>query len=78
MMDINCHVLTGRLSRALTQESIGLRKITKDRLGMLCQNTHASGSEQIDGVWTTSDVTITAVKWLSYEESPADHRALCF
>jgi hypothetical protein len=45
MMDINCHVLTGRLSRALTQESIGLREITKDHLGSLCPNTHASGSE---------------------------------
>jgi hypothetical protein len=61
MMDINCHVLRGRLSRALTHESIGLHKITKDHLGYLCPNTHASGSGQIDGVWATSDVTITAV-----------------
>ena len=30
MMDANCHVLTGRLSRALTHPSIGLREITKD------------------------------------------------
>jgi hypothetical protein len=39
MMDANCNVLTGRLSRALTQESIGLREITKDHLGSLCPNT---------------------------------------
>jgi hypothetical protein len=43
MMDANCNVLTGRLSRALTQESIGLREITKDHLGSLYPNTHASG-----------------------------------
>jgi hypothetical protein len=64
--------------RALTQESIGLREITKDHLESLCPNTHASGSEQIDGGWATTDITITAVKWLSYEESPGDHRACVF
>ena len=78
MMDANCHVLTGKLSRALTDESIGLREITKDHLQQLCPNTHASGSEQIDGVWCSSDITITAVKWLTYEESPGDHRASVF
>eukprot|EP00956_Cyclotella_meneghiniana_P032414 scaffold89146_cov64-Cyclotella_meneghiniana.AAC.5 len=78
MMDANCNVLTGRLSRALTQDSIGLLEITKDHLGSLCLNTHTSGSEQIDGIWVTSDITITAVKWLSYEESPGDHRSCIF
>lgn len=76
MMDINCNVLTGRLSRALVE--VGFREITKDHLGTLCPNTHASGSEQIDGVWTTSDITITAVKWLTYDESPGDHRTCVF
>ena len=76
MMDINCHVLTGRFSRALADN--GLREITKDFLGELCPNTHSSGSEHIDGVWTTSDITVTAVKWLPYEESPGDHRACIF
>jgi hypothetical protein len=75
MMDANCNVLTGRLSRALTQESIGLREITKDNLGSLCPKTHASGSEQIDGIWVTSDITITAVKWLPFEELSGDHRS---
>jgi hypothetical protein len=78
MMDANCHVLTGRMSRALTHESIGLQEITKDHLGSLCPNTHASSSEQIDGVWVTSDITITAVKWLHFEESPGDHRSCIF
>jgi hypothetical protein len=78
MMDANCHVLTGRLSQASTHESIGLREITKDHLGSLCPNTHASGSEQIDGVCLTSDITITAVKWLPFEESPGDHRSCIF
>lgn len=66
MMDINSHILTGKLSHALMQESIGLREITKDYLGHLCPNTHASGSEQINGIWATSDIMITAIKWLSY------------
>ena len=78
MMDANCHVLTGRLSRALTHPSIGLREITKDILGSLCPHTHIRGSEQIDGVWTTSDITVTAVKWLPFEESPGDHRTCIF
>jgi hypothetical protein len=73
-----CNVLIGRLSRALTQESIGLREITKDHLGSLCPNTHASGSEQIDGIWVTSDITITAVKWLPFEMSPGDHLSCIF
>ena len=76
-MDANCHDLTGRLSRALTHPSIGLHEITKDFLGSLCPNTHARGSEQIDGVWTTSDITSTAVKWLPFEESPGDHPRTC-
>jgi hypothetical protein len=78
MMDANCHVLTGRLSQALTHESIGLREITKDHLGSLCPNTHASGSEQTDGIWVTSDITITAVKWLPFEELHGDHRSCIF
>ncbi len=41
MMDANCHVLTGRLTRALSHPLIGLREITKDFLGSLCPNTHA-------------------------------------
>lgn len=77
MMDINFHVLTGRLSQALTHDSIGLRKITK-HLGVLCPNMHASGYEQKDGVLVTSDISIPAVKLLLYEESPGDHRAFVF
>jgi len=76
MMDINCHVLTGKLSRALN--SIGLQEVTKDILGGLCPNTHANGSKQIDGIWITPNITITAIKWLTYEESPGDHRACVF
>ncbi|KAL7484399.1 LOW QUALITY PROTEIN: hypothetical protein ACHAW6_010032 [Cyclotella cf. meneghiniana] len=66
LMDINCHVLTGQLSCALTGEGVKLREITKDHLDFLCPNTHASGSKQIDGVWATPDITITSVKWLPY------------
>eukprot|EP00956_Cyclotella_meneghiniana_P008015 scaffold10676_cov49-Cyclotella_meneghiniana.AAC.6 len=78
IMDINCHVLTGKLSRALTVEGIDLKEITKDHIGSLCLNTHSSGSEQIDGVWATPDITVTAVKWLPYSESPGDHRSCVF
>jgi hypothetical protein len=76
MMDCNSHVLTGRLGRSLV--ALGLREITKDFLRELCLNTFSSGSEHIDGVWATSDITITAVKWLTYEESPGDHQACVF
>lgn len=76
MMDCNSHVLTGQLGRALFK--LGLREITKDFVGELCPNTHISGSEHIDGVWATTDITVTAVKWLPYEESPGDHRACVF
>jgi hypothetical protein len=77
VMDANCHVLTGRLSRKLFK-ALEMREITKDHLGRLCDNTHPSGSQQIDGVWCTPDITITAVKWLSYGESPGDHRSCIF
>ena len=56
-----------------------LREITQDFLGSVCPFTHASGSQPIDGVWATEDITITvAVKWLTFEESPGDHRACVF
>ena len=29
-------------------------------------------------MWATEDITITAVKWLTFEESPGDHRACVF
>ena len=29
-------------------------------------------------MWTTSDITITAVKWLPFEDSPGDHRTCIF
>lgn len=77
VMDANCHVLTGRLSRQL-YKVLEMREITKDHLGTLCDNTHPSGSQQIDGVWCTPDITITAVKWLSYSKSPGDHRSCIF
>jgi hypothetical protein len=78
MMDANTHVLTGRLCRALAHESIGLREATKDVLGYLCPNTHIRGSQPIDGIWTTPDITVTAVKWLPFSESPGNHRACLF
>eukprot|EP00956_Cyclotella_meneghiniana_P021440 scaffold39105_cov59-Cyclotella_meneghiniana.AAC.3 len=62
IMDANCHVLTGKLSRALTVEGIDLKEITKEHIGSLCPNSHSSGSEQIDGVWATPDITVTAVQ----------------
>jgi hypothetical protein len=71
-------VLIGLLSRSLTQDSINLREITKSFLGELCPYTHSRGSIPIDGVWATEDITVTAVKWLSFEESPGDHRACIF
>jgi hypothetical protein len=75
MMDANTHVLTGRLSRNLTRDTLNLREITKSFLGELCPYTHSRGSIPIDGVWATEDISVTAVKWLSFEESPGDHRA---
>lgn len=78
MMDINCHVLTGKLSRQLTKVPLDMREATKDHLGRLCDNTHASGSQQIDGIWTTPDITITGIKWLTYAESPGDHGSCIF
>jgi hypothetical protein len=78
MMDANTHVLTGRLSRAMTHKSINVREATKDILGSLCPNTHIRGSRPIDGIWTTPDITVTAVKWLPFSESPGDHRACLF
>jgi hypothetical protein len=78
MMDANTHVLTGRLCRAMAHESIGLCEATKDLLGELCPKTHARGSRPIDGVWTTSDITVTAIKWLPFSQSPGDHRACIF
>jgi hypothetical protein len=78
MMDANTHVLTGRLCRNLTRDTLNLREITKSFLGELCPYTHSRGSIPIDGVWATEDISITAVKWLSFEESPGDHRACIF
>ena len=47
-------------------------------LGQLCPNTHNSGSQPIDGVWTTPDITVTSIKWLPFSQSPGDHHACIF
>ena len=78
MMDANDHVLTGRLCRQLTQDSIGLQEITKDHIGELCPKMHIRGSRPIDGVWATPDITVTGVKWLNFPDSPGDHRSCIF
>ena len=78
MMDANDHVLTGKLGRLLTHDTIGLREITKAHLGKLCPKTHIRGSSPIDGVWATPDITITGVKWLGFAESLGDHRTCIF
>jgi hypothetical protein len=78
MMDANEHVLSGKLCRQLTRDGIDLREITKDVLGELCPHTHSRGRRPIDGVWATPDITVTGVKWLTFADSPGDHRACIF
>lgn len=78
MMDANEHVLTGRMCRQLCSEGIDLHEITKSHVGSLCPNTYIDGSQPIDGVWATPDLTITGVKWLPFAESPGDHRSCIF
>jgi hypothetical protein len=78
MMDANENITTGRLCRQLGNDDIELQNSTLLRHGKLPTNTHADGSEPIDGLWHTPDVEITEVKWLSFEESPGDHRACVF
>ena len=78
MMDANEHVLSGRLCRQMTTDGINLREITKEYIGTLCPHTYIDGSQPIDGVWATPDITITGVKWLPFALSPGDHRACIF
>jgi hypothetical protein len=78
MMDANENVTTGQLCRQLGSDDIELQNSTLLRHGSLPAHTHADGSEPIVGLWHTPDVEITEIKWLSFDESPGDHRACVF
>jgi hypothetical protein len=78
MLDANENVSHGAMCSQFSQEGIDLRNSTIGRHGGQADKPHAQGSEPIDGLWHTPDTEMTEVKWLSFEESPGDHRACVF
>ncbi len=71
-VDMNEHVLRGRLARKLI--SLGLQEATNPSWGPTEPNTHISGSIPIDGVYHSSNLEITSTIMLSFHEGVGDHR----
>ena len=74
-IDMNEHVLTGVLPRKLL--SLGLQEATHAHWGETEPHTYVYGdSRPIDGVYHTSDLTITLLAQLSFHEGVGDHRTV--
>jgi hypothetical protein len=71
-MDINKHILTGRLARRLL--AMGLREATHSQWGETKPHTYICGLEPINAVWHSQDLEVTSTLQLSFHEGVGDHR----
>ena len=72
--DINEHVLNGKLPKELKR--IGMIEAHVKKFNTPGPALHITGSEPIDGVWVTDDVTPTEVSILPHKFGAGDHRVI--
>ena len=75
-VDCNEHVYSGKLASML--QGIGMIERSQEWWSHHEPNTFISGTQQIDGLFTTEDVDISSFLMLSFHESPGDHRSFVF
>ena len=72
--DINEHVIDGVLPKAL--KNIGLTEAHVKKFSVPGPASHATGSQPIDGVWVSGDVTPTAVSICPHKFGAGDHKVI--
>jgi hypothetical protein len=70
-MDMNKHVLTGRVARRLL--SMGLREAMHSQWGETEPHTYVRGLEPINAVWHSQDLEVTSTLQLSFHKGVGDH-----
>ena len=72
--DINEHVEEGILAKEL--KKIGLINVHTKMFKQVGQASHITGSDPIDGIWTSSNLNASAVSILPHRFSAGDHRVI--
>jgi hypothetical protein len=70
-MDMNEHILTGRVARRL--HAMGLHKATHSQWGETEPHTYVCGLEPIDAVWHSQDLEVVSTLQLSFHKGVGDH-----
>ena len=73
-IDANENMKTGKLARGLRR--LSMRDLVRERAGMDGPPTHHRGSEQIDGVWGSSQLECTGARFLPFWWGAGDHRVM--
>ena len=76
MIDANENMETGKLSHQLSESPLFMIDAVKSRRGRPGPVTWFRGSAQIEGVWVTKDVTVSATCFLPFYFGAGDHRAI--
>ena len=79
-MDDNKHILTGNLTRQLTDYTTGLEleEISSRAWDVDEPKTYIDDQKPIDRVWASRCLEIGGFKLLSFGESIGDHRTMIF
>ncbi len=74
-LDASKNIYRGELGRRLTElNGLGMKKVVGEFTTRQLGATHFCGSEPIDGVWTTGDITVTNACVMPVGYGVVDHR----
>jgi hypothetical protein len=77
-IDVNSHPLNNDLYHQLQDRGIEMEEFSHKCWGPNAPYTHPAGKSPIDGAYKSPEVEIVNLCMLKFEESPGDHRSLCF
>ena len=75
MMDANKNLNNGKLEKLL-DERLHMVDAVKLRTQVNGPNTFHTGSEQVDGIWVTRDISISSACFSPFWFSIGDHRSI--
>jgi hypothetical protein len=74
-LDANKNIYRGELGRRLTDlDGLGMKEVVGEFTGRQLRATYFRGSEPIDGVWATGDITVTNACVMPVGFGVGDHR----
>ena len=76
MIDGNEIMLQGKLARELRKDEFGMKDHIWNRIGNKKFPTWFRGQEQIDAIWTSDDIEVSNISFLSFSFSIGDHRRI--